>query len=177
MKKLNLGCGYDIKEGWINLDIAELEGVDIVHDLTKLPLPFADDEFDYIMCYDIIEHIFEYIPLMKELHRILKKDGILEIKVPHYTYSRAYADPTHVRYFSMEVFDFFVKGTSRGYYFDFSFDKIESIHLSFQESKVLFYNSWVESFINKSKRHYLFYEKSFLSGLVPAENILVKLKK
>ena len=177
MKKLNLGCGYDIKEGWVNLDIAKLEGVDVVHDLNNLPLPFQDNEFDYIMCYDIIEHIFEYIPLMKELHRILKKDGIIEIKVPHYTYSRAYADPTPVRYFSMEVFDFFVENASRAYYFDFAFNKIESIHLSFQESKILFYNSWVENFINKSKRHYLFYEKSFLSGLVPAENILVKLKK
>ncbi len=177
MKKLNLGCGTDIREGWVNLDIADLEGVDVVHDLNNLPLPFKDEDFDYIICYDIFEHIFDYIPLLKELHRIVKKDAIVEIKVPHYTYSRAYADPTHVRYFSMEVFDFFVKDTSRDYYFDFSFSEIESIHLSFQKSKVLFYNSWVEKFVNKSKRHYLFYEKSFLSGLVPAENILVKLKK
>jgi len=177
MKKLNLGCGRDIKKGWINLDIANLEGVDVVHDLNNLPLPFDDEEFDYIVCYDIFEHIFDYIPLLKELHRIVKKDSIIEIKVPHYTYSRAYADPTHVRYFSMELFDFFIQGASRSYYFDFSFSKIESIHLSFLESRVLFYNSWIEAFINKSKRHYLFYEKSFLSGLVPAENILVKLKK
>jgi len=178
MKKLNLGCGYDIREGWVNLDIADLEGVDVVHDLNNLPLPFENEEFDYILCYDIFEHIFDYVPLLKELHRILKKGGIIEIKVPHYTYSRAYADPTHVRYFAMEVFDFFVKDTTtRGYYFDFSFEKIESIHLSFLHSRALFYNKWVENFVNKSKRNYLFYEKSFLSGLVPAENILVKLQK
>ncbi|MBT5492698.1 methyltransferase domain-containing protein [bacterium] len=177
MKKLNLGCGNDIREGWINLDIASLEGVDIVHDLNILPLPFENEEFDYIICYDILEHIFDYIPLLKELHRIVKKDAIIEIKVPHYTYSRAYVDPTHIRYFAMELFYFFVKGSSRAYYFDFSFNKIESIHLSFQKSNVLFYNRWVEKFINKSERHYLFYEKSFLSGLVPAENILVKLRK
>ena len=109
MKKLNLGCGKDIKEGWVNLDIADLEGVDIVFDLNNLPLPFKDNEFDYILCNDIIEHILDYIPLMKELHRILKDGAIIEIKVPHYTYSRAYADPTHVRYFSMELFDFFVR--------------------------------------------------------------------
>ena len=137
MKKLNLGCGNDIREGWINLDIASLEGVDIVHDLNILPLPFENEEFDYIICYDILEHIFDYIPLLKELHRIVKKDAIIEIKVPHYTYSRAYVDPTHIRYFAMELFYFFVKGSSRAYYFDFSFNKIESIHLSFQKSNMI----------------------------------------
>lgn len=177
IEKLNLGCGTDIREGFINLDIADIKGVDIIHDLNNLPLPFRDGQFSEIICYDIIEHIFDYIPLMRDLCRILKKGGVLEIKVPHYTYSRAYADPTHLRYFSMELFDFFVKTSSRDYYFDFYFDHIQSIHLSFLDSKVLFYNSWIESFVNKSKRHYLFYEKSFLSGIAPAENITVKLVK
>lgn len=37
--KINLGCGTDIKPGWVNVDIAKLDGVDIVHDLDELPLP------------------------------------------------------------------------------------------------------------------------------------------
>ncbi len=31
MKKLNLGCGKDIRKGYINLDLKKLPGVDIVH--------------------------------------------------------------------------------------------------------------------------------------------------
>jgi hypothetical protein len=40
--KLNLGCGRDIKQGFVNLDYMPLPGVDVVADLercadTKLP--------------------------------------------------------------------------------------------------------------------------------------------
>ena len=43
MKKLNLGCGTDIKKGYINLDVAKLDGVDVVHDINRLPLPFKEN--------------------------------------------------------------------------------------------------------------------------------------
>ena len=36
--KLHLGCGHDIKPGWINHDLLDLPGVDIVHDLNELGL-------------------------------------------------------------------------------------------------------------------------------------------
>ena len=39
--KLNLGCGKDIKEGYINLDIVDYGGNQI-HDINKFPYPFAD---------------------------------------------------------------------------------------------------------------------------------------
>ena len=35
--KLHIGCGHDIKEGWVNHDLAQLPGVDIVHDLNSFP--------------------------------------------------------------------------------------------------------------------------------------------
>ena len=46
--KLNLGCGRDIREGYVNLDKAGLDGVDVVHDLNVFPYPFEDNEFDEI---------------------------------------------------------------------------------------------------------------------------------
>lgn len=45
MKKLNLGCGKDIKAGYVNLDIVKLDGVYVVWDVNKLPLPFKKEEF------------------------------------------------------------------------------------------------------------------------------------
>ena len=108
MKKLNLGCGTDIRKGWINLDIAKIPGVDIVYDINKLPIPFKNEVFDYILCNDVLEHV-EYVPLMKELHRILKEYGIIEIKVPHFSSRNNFVDPTHKKFFSFQTFEFFVK--------------------------------------------------------------------
>lgn len=177
MNKLNLGCGTDIRQGWVNLDIAPLPGVDVVHDLRVLPLPFKDETFDYILCSDILEHFLDYVPLLEELHRVVKTGGDVEVKVPHYTYSRAYADPTHLRFFAIELFEFFTKDTTRPYYFNFSFNTVVELKLTFLKSHVLFYNKFIERFVNKSKRHQLFFEKSFMSGLFPAENIVAKLRK
>ena len=39
-EKLNLGCGNDIRADYLNLDLSAIEGIDVVHDLNMLPLPF-----------------------------------------------------------------------------------------------------------------------------------------
>lgn len=89
MKKLNLGCGEDYKEGWVNADIGNTFKKDVEVDLHKLPLPFEDNTFDYIFTAHVLEHL-DYnkiggtlVPLIIELHRILKPNGRLEIRVPH----------------------------------------------------------------------------------------------
>ena len=38
--KLNLGCGKDLKEGYVNLDIVDYGGNQI-HDINKFPYPFV----------------------------------------------------------------------------------------------------------------------------------------
>src|SRR3989339_1317786 len=125
VKKLNLGCGNDIKQGWVNLDSAKLPGVNVVRNIEELPLPFGDGEFDEILANDILEHV-EYVPVLKDIHRILKKGGKLTIRVPHFTSKTNFIDPTHKKRFSIETFDFFVSGTKRyrkrPYYFDFAFE-------------------------------------------------------
>ena len=85
MKRLNLGCGLDIKEGYINLDKMEAKGVDVVWDLDKFPYPFKDNTFDEIIAFHILEHLFDYGKAMWELNRILKPNGKLHLKVPHFS--------------------------------------------------------------------------------------------
>ena len=41
VKKLNFGCGRDIREGYVNADIARLDGVDKVFDFNKFPYPIS----------------------------------------------------------------------------------------------------------------------------------------
>lgn len=176
--KLNLGCGTDIRKGWINLDIAKLDGIDVIHDVNNVPLPFEDNTFDYVLCQDIFEHV-EYIQLLKDIRRILKTDGIIEVRVPHYNSANSYTDPTHKKLFAGLTFDFFVKDGyyNRNYYFDFSFEKILERKITFQKAKgLLFYNFLLEWFVNLSPKTIMIYERTFLKAF-PSENLVVKLVK
>lgn len=185
-KKLNLGCGTDIKVGWINLDSAVLPGVDVVHDIAKLPLPFADGMFDEILCHDILEHL-DYIPVLRDLHRIMKKGGMLTIRVPHFTSKNNFIDPTHVRQFSVNTFDFFAKDTptqnkriarERAYYFDFAFQRVTSRHIAFEHgSRIFWFNRCAEWVFNLTPRAQEIYESTLLSRIFPAENIEIALIK
>ncbi|MFQ3676121.1 MAG: methyltransferase domain-containing protein [Endomicrobiia bacterium] len=178
MKKLNLGCGKDIKQGWINLDIVKLDGVDIVYDINKLPLPFAENEFDYILCKDVLEHFDNYVLLLKDLHRILKVGGVLEISVPHFSSRDNYVDPTHKRMFSFETFKFFTKNGIYGfdYYFDFTFSELVFSKITFRK-KFYLLNYILEPFTNCCEIMKKLYELTFLCWIFPAWNIVVKLKK
>ena len=180
-KKLNLGCGTDTREGWVNLDCAALPGVDIVHDLEELPLPFADEEFHEVLCLDILEHL-ELVPVVRELHRILKPGGRLSIRVPHFTSMNNFIDPTHKTMFSIRTFEFFVKGSRfrRNYYFDFSFSEISHSRITFEKEAfrgLLAYNYLVEFIVNLVPKMRSFYEATFLSGMFPAHSIVIEMVK
>lgn len=84
MKKLNLGCGSDIKEGFINLDFIRGPGVDLVHDLTNT-LPFEDGSVDYILASDVLEHFprAKYKRILKDWIRTLRSGGEIHVRVPN----------------------------------------------------------------------------------------------
>ena len=178
MKKLNLGCGRDIRQGWINLDIKELPGVDVAHNVEDLPLPFDDQSFDEILARDILEHI-DYIPVLKELHRILKGGGQLAIQVPHFTSVDNFIDPTHRCQFSIQTFDFFVAymNDARDYYFDFAFQNIVSRKIGFTKRPFFCINYVLEPLVNMNTKSLKFYEATGLSRLFPAANISIVLVK
>ncbi len=45
-------------------------------------LPFEDHVFDKILCFDVLEHVYERVPMLKEMGRILKPTGTLLLSVP-----------------------------------------------------------------------------------------------
>ena len=99
MKKLNLGCQDSVLKGYVNLDIWEYKGVDVVWDLEKTPLPFEDNTFDEILASNVLEHITNLVELMKELHRITKNKGIIKISVPFYNSPYAICSLDHKHFF------------------------------------------------------------------------------
>ncbi len=82
--RLNLGCGEDVREGYVNVDArATHPSVQIV-DLSKFPWPFPDQSADEILMLDFLEH-FPYAvtqTILLECYRILKPDGSVTVQVP-----------------------------------------------------------------------------------------------
>ena len=146
--KLNLGCGKNLKEGYVGVDIIDYldifpKGTFVQADLFK-EFPFDDNSTEEVYAAHFIEHIPQdrVIWFFNEVYRILIPNGIFEIHVPP-TQSPdgkacrgAFADPTHRSYWndlSFRYFDMSWKGAYgiRGNYgikCNFKQVKVEFIH-------------------------------------------------
>lgn len=175
MRRLNLGCGVDTRLDCVNLDWKAYPGVDVVHDLRRR-LPFADESFDEILAFDIIEHVGEYNRLLREIHRVLAPGGSVLIRVPHFTSRNNFSDPTHRHQFSARLFEWFVKS-------DRAQDELYKERLySSCEVKILFLKRWqpwnivLEWFVNLGGWSRELYELTPLR-VFPAGNLSVRLTK
>ena len=85
--KINFGSGLAYKEGWCNIDINKNLKADVLIKPNQIKLPIKSNSVGYILADSVLEHIEQkqVIKYLCEFHRILKKGGILEIYVPHYT--------------------------------------------------------------------------------------------
>lgn len=108
--KLHLGCGRDVREGYVNLDSVPGPRIDVVHDLDDLaarPLPFEADTFDELLASHLLEHIRDPLTLMADLHRIAKPGASAVFNVPYGSSDDADTDPTHVRRYFVDSFGYF----------------------------------------------------------------------
>ena len=122
---LDIGCGPSKVSGFIGLDIRNLTGVDIVHELNVKPWPLENNSVDLIIASHVIKHVDSVIEFMSELHRVLKDNGKLVIRYPHYSQRHTFRDPTHKRFMTLESLDYFVyKSELFGEYSDFGFNLI-----------------------------------------------------
>jgi SAM-dependent methyltransferase len=53
-----------------------------LHDLEK-PFPFPDGTFDCVLAAEIIEHVYDTDQFLREVKRVLKKDGVLVMSIPN----------------------------------------------------------------------------------------------
>jgi len=72
---------------WTVVNLQKREGVDNL-DLTNLPTPYADNQFDGIYSEHFIEHMYKYqgINFFKEALRILKPGGTIRTVWPPYEF-------------------------------------------------------------------------------------------
>jgi predicted SAM-dependent methyltransferase len=85
-RKLEIGSGNKPKEGYLHFDIRSNVKADVVGDAKKLP--FKENEFSEVYSRFFLEHLSrkEAKLALREMLRVLKKGGVLEIIVPNLAY-------------------------------------------------------------------------------------------
>ena len=104
--KINLGCGTDKKEGYINVDSNPEVYPDMLADLMK-PLPFEDNSVDEVLAWNVMEHLPGLHPmyLLREVYRILKPEGVFKFRVPMANTITAHIAIDHISSFTPRSFE------------------------------------------------------------------------
>jgi len=83
VKRLNWGCGAHVAPGWINSDVKDEPGVDLVADI-KQGLPLETGSIDYAVSIHALPELSypELVPTLEELHRVLAPGATLRLALP-----------------------------------------------------------------------------------------------
>lgn len=81
--KLNLGCGWDLREGYLNVDLHDFHKPELVADVTKLEM-LPSDYYSEVLAQDVLEHLPRQstVEVLRGWSRLLKVSGLLHLRVP-----------------------------------------------------------------------------------------------
>jgi SAM-dependent methyltransferase len=85
---VELGCGIGVTKEFIHAksllltDYAESQWLDTTN-VDAMRTPFADEEFDFVICMNMIHHLPNAMRFFQETRRILKPQGILLVQEAH----------------------------------------------------------------------------------------------
>lgn len=82
--KLNLGCGFDKREGYVNVDFRDFHDPDLVADVRDLSM-LPSDYYDEVLAQDVLEHLprADALPALREWARVLAPGGLLRLRLPN----------------------------------------------------------------------------------------------
>lgn len=108
---LDLGGRFNKPVGYTSVDLRD---ADINADLTE-PWPWADNSVGVLRAYHLLEHLPDTIHFMNEAFRVLAPGGFLLIEVPSTNGPDAFADPTHVKFFNLQSFEYYTNQAKAQY--------------------------------------------------------------
>ena len=153
-RRINLGCGNNYKEGWINVDFNKKVKADIYRDITQIPLFFKGNFADEILLDNVLEHIphEKFFPFLEELHRICKDGAIIKIYVPHYSGMYSSKHLTHYKHFGVGTFDIMREEAC------FNAERYSTTRFKLIKERLLFFHHNLANFkfLSKLKINWLF---------------------
>ena len=107
--QLDLGCGSNKQPGFLGMDVRDVEGVDILHDIEDFPWPLESGSCLTIVASHIVEHIKPWysVDFMDECWRCLELGGKLLIATPYPGSRGFWQDPTHCNGWNEATFQYF----------------------------------------------------------------------
>lgn len=123
--KLNIGCGWKKKKGYINIDKSNRVEPDIVMDIEN-EIGFPENTFDEIYSEHSLEHIrpdrWKFV--LNEIARVAKDGCVLHLKLPFDNIiNRTNVD--HYRTFSWFSFGCLANDGKRDYYSDLVLESLK----------------------------------------------------
>jgi hypothetical protein len=84
--KLNIGCGFNKLDGYINVDQFPECNPDVLWNLEETPWPFEEGSVEELVAHHVLEHLGQEtkmsFAIFKELCRLMRHDGVMRITVP-----------------------------------------------------------------------------------------------
>lgn len=109
---------YGVEPNRLLRSVATKNSGVVIKNGTLNVIPFSDNYFDVITCYDVLEHSTELKKNIRELKRVLKPQGLLFIQAPNYRSLMArltgdrwdwWCIPDHVLHFSYDFLHTYVQ--------------------------------------------------------------------